>query len=85
MATEQKRNVQSQLKMMRVKSLMMRMETVKRLSCRVKGRIGVVDLQQETRVARTAKCRQKQKMGYDQHTNFEFIKTTKNELVYSIL
>jgi hypothetical protein len=55
--------------MMRVKSLMMRMETVKRLSCRVKGRIGVVDPQQETRVARTAKCRQKQKMGYDQHTN----------------
>jgi len=55
--------------MMRVKSLMMCLETVKRLSCRVKGRIGVVDPQQETRVARKAKCRQKQKMGYDQHTN----------------
>jgi len=67
--------------MMRAKSLIMRLETVKRLSCRVKGRIGVVDLQQETRVARTAKCRQKQKMGYDQHTNFQ-LQTAKNERDY---
>ena len=30
--------------MMRVKSLTMQLEPVKRLSCRVKGRIGVVDI-----------------------------------------
>ena len=72
MATEQKRNVQLWPRMMRVKSQTTQSETVKRPSCRVKGRIGANDNQQETRVARTAKCRQKQKAGYNQHTSPNF-------------
>jgi hypothetical protein len=44
--------------MMCVKSLKMRLETMKRLSYRVKGQIGVNENLQETRVARLAECRQ---------------------------
>ena len=42
---------------------------MKRLTCEVKGQIGVNEVLRETRVARLAECRLKQKVGYDQHTS----------------
>ena len=45
------------------------METLKRLTCRVKGQIGVCEFLWEMRVARLAECRPEQKAGYDQHTS----------------
>ena len=45
------------------------MEALKRLTCRVKGQIGVREFMWEMRVARLAECRLEQKAGYDQHTS----------------
>ena len=44
------------------------MEALKRLTCRVKGQIGVCEFLWEMRVARLAECRLEQKAGYDQLT-----------------
>jgi len=44
--------------MKRAKSSRTRLGTVKRLTCRVEGQIGVCDFLRETRVARLAECRQ---------------------------
>jgi len=44
LATDQKRNVHHQLTVIRVKSLRMVMEAVKRLTCGVQGQVGVCEV-----------------------------------------